>query len=338
MADATVVITCYNLERYIGGAIESVLAQNFGGDLDIIVVDDCSTDGSAEVASRYPEVRLLRTARNSGVLLATILGVEAARSDVLFFLDGDDLWEPGKVAAVLPKLAEPQVALVTHDLSYVGPDGAVLDRRSRCGIEMGSVPAEEWPEKVRRGILRLDDYVWLGSAFAIRASAAQMDGFVRFARSLPDPANTYQDWPLAYWIASQRDVKLCYVPQKLFRYRLHQLNYSGDARTVDLLIRNLTRTLNTNLAILSVAAARSLPPAIVRIVRQRARFTAYLLELARGRRLTSVLAFCENVSELRRRRLFCKELARLVGTIVLGPQRFVSLASRRKTLRNLPVS
>ena len=56
MTDASVVITCYNLERFIGAAIESVQRQDFAGSLQIIVVDDCSTDRSPEVIQSFDGV------------------------------------------------------------------------------------------------------------------------------------------------------------------------------------------------------------------------------------------------------------------------------------------
>src|SRR4051812_20803492 len=98
VADASVIVTCFNLERYIRAAIESVLGQSFAGNLEIIVVDDCSTDRSAEIVRSYEGIRYLKTERNGGVLLAILAGLEAASADILFFLDGDDLWHPAKVA------------------------------------------------------------------------------------------------------------------------------------------------------------------------------------------------------------------------------------------------
>ena len=339
MADASVIVTCFNLERYIGAAIASVRAQDYPGEVEIIVVDDCSTDRSADVIRSVPAVRYLRTERNGGVLLAVLAGLEAASADLIFFLDGDDLWEPGKLSAVMPRFAaNPRLGFVTHDLAYAGPDGEPLDRPSRPPAAFAGLDPQAYGEKVRAGILEIDDYVWLGSAFAIRRSAVELDRFIAFARALPDPANTYQDWPLAYWVAAQGQVELDYVPEKLFRYRLHQLNYSGDASTPERAVRNLTRTLNTNRAILDIAKMRRLPDRIVRIVEQRIGFCEYRIDLDRGRRARSVRGFLRNAGELRRRGVLKKELLRFLAVQALGPTRFARLAGRRKLLRNLPVT
>ena len=339
MADASVVITCFNLERYIGAAIGSVRGQEYSGEVEIIVVDDCSTDRSADVIRSFPGVHYLRTDRNGGVLLAMLAGLEAASADLVFFLDGDDLWEPAKLSAVIPRFAaNPRLGFVTHDLVYAGPDGEPLDRPSRPAAVFAGLAPAEYGEKVRAGILEIDDYVWLGSAFAIRRSAVEIDRFIAFARALPDPANTYQDWPLAYWIAAQEGVELDHVPAKLFRYRLHQLNYSGDASTPERAVRNLTRTLNTNRAILDIARMRQLPDRIIRIVEQRVGFCEYRIDLDRGRRARSVRGFVRNAAELRRRGVLKKELLRFLAVQALGPERFARIAGRRKLLRNLPVT
>ena len=339
MADASVIVTCFNLERYIAAAIASVRAQDYPGEVEIIAVDDCSTDRSADVIRSFPGVRYLRTTRNGGVLLAMLAGLEAAGADLIFFLDGDDLWEPGKLSAVIPRFAgDPRLGFVTHDLIYAGPDGEPLDRPSRPAAAFAGLAPAEYGEKVRTGILEIDDYVWLGSAFAIRRAAVELDRFIAFARALPDPANTYQDWPLAFWVAAQDGVALDYVPQKLFRYRLHQLNYSGDASTPERAVRNLTRTLNTNRAILDIARMRGLPERIVHIVEQRIGFCEYRIDLDCGRRARSVSGFVRNAGELKRRRVLGKELLRFLAVQALGPERFARIAGRRKLLRNLPVT
>ncbi len=94
----SVVIPCFNAERYIAAAIRSVQDQHWS-DLEIVVVDDGSTDGSAElVATSFPGVRLIRQA-NQGVAAARNRGVREARGNWIAFLDADDLWLPGKLAA-----------------------------------------------------------------------------------------------------------------------------------------------------------------------------------------------------------------------------------------------
>lgn len=90
----SVIIPLYNKADYIGKAIESVLAQTFP-DLELIVVNDGSMDGSAERLSQYndPRLRVINQA-NTGVSVARNNGAKHARFDYIAFLDADDWWHP----------------------------------------------------------------------------------------------------------------------------------------------------------------------------------------------------------------------------------------------------
>jgi hypothetical protein len=91
--EVSLVIPCYNGEPFLAATIESVLAQTFAP-LEVIVVDDGSTDASAAIAERFgPPVRLIRQA-NQGESVARNRGIAEARGTHLLFLDADDLLGP----------------------------------------------------------------------------------------------------------------------------------------------------------------------------------------------------------------------------------------------------
>ena len=330
----SVVVTCYNLERYIGEAIGSVLAQVDAGAVELIVVDDCSTDGSAREISAFGGVRLVRTERNCGVMLAMLTGVEAVSGDLVCFLDGDDVWEPGKLAAVRRCFDEDKtVALVTHDLVYIDSDGRPLDRRSLPAARIGVAAPNDRAALVRKGILELDDYVWLGSALCIRRSLSEWERFAAWVRSLPDPRNTYQDWPLAYWVAALVNVRMAYCDAPLFRYRLHGANHSGDSRTIERAARNFTRTRNTIAAMVKIAEMRVLDPRLQRIARQRRDFVQSQVDLYEGRSGTAFCGFALSIVYLAGRRSLAKEAMRFLTIAVLGRERFTRLLARRAAAR-----
>lgn len=103
MSTVSVVIPCYNAALWIRETLASVLAQS-QPPLEIIVVDDGSTDGSGEiVATEFPQVRLLK-GPNEGPSRARNIGAEAASGEWLQFLDGDDLLNPHKLAWQSPTL------------------------------------------------------------------------------------------------------------------------------------------------------------------------------------------------------------------------------------------
>ena len=99
----SVVIPVFNGERLLREAVQSVLAQKYSP-LEIIIVDDGSTDGTATVARSFPEtVRYLHQA-NQGPAAARNRGIERAQGGLVAFADADDLWPPAKLELQVPYL------------------------------------------------------------------------------------------------------------------------------------------------------------------------------------------------------------------------------------------
>ncbi|HEX8553367.1 MAG TPA: glycosyltransferase [Sphingomonas sp.] len=328
---ASIVVTCYNLERYIADAIRSIVDQAGGELVEIIVVDDCSTDGSAAIIRTFPQVRYLQTPGNSGVLLATLHGIEAATQDIVFLMDGDDVWEADKLRLALAAFdADKALGLLTHDLTFVDANNSPIQRISRCAEELSPLPADRLSEALRHGILSLSDYVWLGSALGLRRSVMDFDGFAAWARALPDPRHTYQDWPLAYWSAAQPEVRLGYLKDKLFRYRLHGANHSGDARDLDKALRNLRRSWNTTVAMHQIALIHGVARHYRRLAERHNRFNLYLVRLYEGRRLVAAGGFLTNLPFLALRpRLLAKETVRMGLISLIGARRFTTWRGSR---------
>src|SRR5580700_8026024 len=97
----TVLIDTYNYGQYIEEAVQSVLAQSFPEEeREIVVVDDGSTDDTAERLKKYGDgIRYLRKA-NGGQASAFNFGFEQARVEVIALLDADDVWLPDKLGRV----------------------------------------------------------------------------------------------------------------------------------------------------------------------------------------------------------------------------------------------
>jgi glycosyltransferase involved in cell wall biosynthesis len=99
------VVPVYNGEAFLREALDSIYAQTHRP-LDVIVVDDGSTDGTRALVARYPRpVRYLWQA-NAGPATARARGLRAARGDFIAFLDSDDLWHPDKLARQLALLEQ----------------------------------------------------------------------------------------------------------------------------------------------------------------------------------------------------------------------------------------
>jgi succinoglycan biosynthesis protein ExoO len=98
--DFSVIIPAYNVSGIIGRAIRSAAAQTFSP-LEILVIDDCSTDNTVEVVRalerEIPSLRLLSTPANGGPSAARNVGLRAAKADWIALLDSDDAWKPGRL-------------------------------------------------------------------------------------------------------------------------------------------------------------------------------------------------------------------------------------------------
>lgn len=102
----TVVLPVYNRAEVVSQAIDSVLAQTFS-DFELIVVDDGSGDETVERLSRFgdPRIQVLRIPVNGGACAARNLGIEAARGEIVCFLDSDDVYLPQKLERVVARFA-----------------------------------------------------------------------------------------------------------------------------------------------------------------------------------------------------------------------------------------
>src|ERR1700758_5389476 len=121
----SVLIDTYNHERFIEQAIRSVLEQDMPmGDVEIVVVDDGSTDRTPEIARRFePRVRVIRKA-NGGQASAFNLALPQTQGEIIAMLDGDDQGAKPKLRRALETLEEnPEVGIVGHGHYEVYSDG-----------------------------------------------------------------------------------------------------------------------------------------------------------------------------------------------------------------------
>ncbi|MFC8435402.1 glycosyltransferase [Streptomyces sp. NPDC057253] len=139
------IIPLYNTEKYIGACLASVLTQTHR-ELEVIVVDDGSTDGGAAIAERVADerVRVERVA-NGGVGAARNRGLALARGEAVAFLDADDLWYPEKLAEQVGVLRDRDVVAVGAVFQYLSASGR---RFGRAGQDARDAASQE---RMRRG-------------------------------------------------------------------------------------------------------------------------------------------------------------------------------------------
>ena len=102
---ASVIVPVFNGERFLGACLESVLAQDYEP-VEVVVVDDASTDGTVDVAASFPGVHVVRLPVNGGPAAARNAGLERANGDFIAFFDHDDVMLPTKLSAQIGYLLE----------------------------------------------------------------------------------------------------------------------------------------------------------------------------------------------------------------------------------------
>lgn len=121
----SVIIPAFNAAATLARAIESVRTQSWPAD-EIIVIDDGSTDATAEIAAGFAGVRLIRQ-KNSGVSVARNAGAAAATGEWLAFLDADDWYAPDRIKLHAEWIAsDPTLDFLTGDYEYRDPEGRLL--------------------------------------------------------------------------------------------------------------------------------------------------------------------------------------------------------------------
>jgi len=179
----SIIINNYNYGRYLGAAIESALAQSYPG-VEVVVVDDGSTDDSRDVIARFGDRIRPVLRENGGQAAALNSGFEASRGEVIFFLDSDDLLHPDAVAEVM-KVWRPGVVKVQFLLDVIDAEGA--PRGSRFP------PDRRWPGELRELILSLGTYPSTGTTGNAFARSA-------LARLMPVPETRWRRQPDSYLI------------------------------------------------------------------------------------------------------------------------------------------
>jgi glycosyltransferase involved in cell wall biosynthesis len=208
----SVVIPAYNAERFIAQTLESVLAQTLPPD-EVLVIDDGSTDSTADVAERFgAPVRVIRRA-NARQSATRNFGVQEAKSEWIAFIDADDRWEPDKLARQAEELARHPEADLCYTARVQLFDDGVTTRLGR----VIPVPAGE---DVRTGLFR--NTTFLPSSVMVRRSAFLASG--GFDTSM----NYVEDWDL--WMRMfHSGMKFAAVQEPLVQHRLHAGSMSHQA-------------------------------------------------------------------------------------------------------------
>ena len=224
----SVVIPAYNAEATLAETLESVLVGQ-DVELEVVVIDDGSTDRTAAVARGFGSVVRCETVNNAGPAAARNTGLALARAELVAFVDSDDRWLPGKLPRQVERLRRgAAVGVVTTDYRTIDVAGVAFD------MPQGAVPA---PPVVTGDVF---EHLLLVGNFAptltILARKSAIEAENGFDTTLP----TSEDYDL--WLRLARRWRFEHVPAVLAEYRIRpgSLIRADPARTYES-TRNVVR-------------------------------------------------------------------------------------------------
>ena len=204
----SVVIPIYNAERYLAASLASALAQTYPH-VEILAVDDGSTDGSVERLRAHGDRVVLLQQRNGGAAAARNRGVRHARGEWIAFLDADDCWAPTKL--------EQQLARCGH-LAWSHTDSVFAG-----GVNDGRRDSALTPKHAGRVLPALvcGNFIGTSSVLIRRQAFLEGGGFDESLRSI-------QDWDLWLRVAARHAIG--YLDEPLVEYRVHAASTSRNTR------------------------------------------------------------------------------------------------------------
>jgi glycosyltransferase involved in cell wall biosynthesis len=211
----SVIIPSYNAGRFMAEALDSVLGQTYRN-LEVIVVDDGSTDNTAEIVGRYAEtVQFVRMAHTGMPGLVRNGGIDRARGELIAFIDADDVWMKDKLATQVELLQRrPEVGLVHTNLQVIDESGHYM-REIFLGCPGSQGLSDDYPESSFTQLMKGDSGIWTSSVVVRAACLADVG---KFDGSLP----VAEDWHL--WIRVARKFKVAFLAQPLAKHRRHPSN------------------------------------------------------------------------------------------------------------------
>jgi len=266
----SVLIINYNYGRFLGDAVESVLSQDFRGETEVLVVDDGSTDDSAERIKPYLDRVSWLPKPNGGQVSAFNYGLAHARGEWIGLLEADDTWEKDKLSKTFARLEkDPGATLIQHWLLQT-------DAGLRA-LEDYAYPAG--PERFTFD----DTLVGLpyGGTSCIVFNRARLSPFLPLPENLPYGADICLRW------AAAALAPLANIPELLGKRRIHGDNLFGrtlydspaKVRTAHAFHAELFRYLDK---VTSLTGARPSPASLLHISVEKAQQDLFFLRYERG--------------------------------------------------------
>lgn len=213
----SVVMPTHNGQEFVAAALESVRAQDDDG-IELVIVDDGSTDQTQEIVRGYAKVLPIRMSGSGGVgnwVAASNVGLQEARGEWVCFLHQDDLWLPGRLASLRKEIKKSESVLILHDAMFVDENGQALGPWS-CPLPEGLVPAELFLER-----LLVQNFIAIPSPMFRRNVAIDSGG-------MDDTLWFSADWDLWLRLGAKGPVR--YLAERLSAFRVHPASQTAARR------------------------------------------------------------------------------------------------------------
>jgi glycosyltransferase involved in cell wall biosynthesis len=208
----SVVIATYNMGQYLPQAVDSILQQTWKN-LEVIVVDDGSTDNTPEVMLNYStdsRINYIRN-QNQGQPKAKNCGIKNTKGDFIAFCDADDFWESDKLEIQIPLFANPKVGVVYSEVSFIDEHNNAFTKEHHEIRHSGIVTNQ----------MLIENFVPFGTS-VIRRKCIEQNGI------FDEEFRMGIDWDL--WLRYSLDWEFVYTPEKTYIYRVWAGQMSNNYR------------------------------------------------------------------------------------------------------------
>ena len=217
----SVAMTTYNGADYVTTQLRSILNQSVEVD-EVIIFDDCSTDDTAGVISKVQDsrVKFIRNRENVGYIQNFYNAIEACTGDFIFLADQDDVWEFDKVEKTLEVMKEYKCEAVCTNFSLIDKNGSDLKTTEQFVSNRFFTELEKKNDRI---IDLSFDYLMLGNV--VQGATYCISKKTRELYLKIDNRTLYHDHQLL--LIASKIGKVCFLNEKLIRYRIHENNTSG---------------------------------------------------------------------------------------------------------------
>ena len=225
----SVAMTTYNGADYVATQLQSILNQSVEVD-EVIIFDDCSTDDTADVVLSVEDsrVKFIRNTENVGYIQNFYNAIKACTGDFIFLADQDDVWEFDKVEKIMQVMKEYKCEAVCTNFSLIDKTGCELTTTKQF------VPNRFFNELEIKSDRIIDlsfDHLMLGNV--VQCATYCISKKTRELYLEIDNRTLYHDHQLL--LIASKIGKVCFLNEKLIRYRIHEKNTIGFGTKTNLL-------------------------------------------------------------------------------------------------------